>query len=535
VQPRGPPGRAVVRKGAKDVTTVVREIERKYDPAAGATAALDSAKGMAGTAGIAAVSQRDEQLLDAVYYDTADLRLIGAGITLRRRTGGGDAGWHLKLPAGADTQDEIRLPLDAPAGRRAATPRARAAGAVSEELAALVRAHTRGAALAPVMRIQTRCHVLRLLDGVGQILAEIAADYVSAEPADGSAATSWDEIGAGLVTGGPALLTAIDTRLRQAGARPAATATKLQRALAGRLPTGAAPEPTPTRHSPAGEVVLGYVRDQVAAIWRYDPLVRRDEPDAVHQMRVATRRARSALQAFGSIIEREATRPLCAELKWLAAALGPARDTEVMLARLTADLAAIPPALVAGPVQARITAHFTAELAQAGQTALAALDGQRYLRLLDDLDALLAGPPLTPLAKRKAGKVLAKPVRRAARRLQRALAATPGAEDRDAAIHEARKATKRARYAAEAAVPALGRTASRQAAQAKELQQLLGDHHDSVVARTVLLDLAGKARAAGEDTFTYGLMHQRQACQAANIEQALPRLAAAQRDRTTGH
>jgi len=513
---------------------VVREIERKYDPAAGATAALDAVRTMTGTAGIAAVSQQDDQLLDAVYYDTADLRLIGAGITLRRRTGGEDAGWHLKLPAGKDTRDEIRLPLTAPGGKRAATPHARA-GAVPEELAALVRAWTRGAALAPVVRIQTSRCVLRLLDGAGQTLAEIAADHVSAEPADGSAATSWDEIEAELVTGGPALLTAIDTRLRRAGARPAATATKLQRALAGRLPAGAAPEPSLTRHSPAGEVVLAYVRDQVAAISRYDPLVRREEPDSVHQMRVATRRARSALQAFGGIIEREATRSLCAELKWLAAALGPARDGEVLLARLTAELAAIPPVLVVGPVQARITDCITAGLAQAGQAALRALDGERYLRLLDDLDALLADPPLTPLAKRKAGKVLAKPVRRAARRLQCALAAVPAAEDRDAAIHEARKATKRARYAAEAAVPALGSTASRQAAQARELQQLLGDHHDSVVARTVLLDLAGKARAAGEDTFTYGLMHQRQACQAATIEQALPRFTAARHDRTTGH
>ena len=505
------------------MATVVREIERKYDPAAGATAALDAVKAMTGTAGVVAVSQQGEQLLDAVYYDTADLRLIGAGITLRRRTGGEDAGWHLKLPAGADTRDEIRLPLAA------------ASGAVPEELAALVRAHTRGTALAPVVRIQTSRRVLRLLDGASQALAEIAADHVTAEPADGPA-VSWDEIEAELVTGGPALLTAIDTRLRQAGARPAATATKLQRALAGRLPAaGAAQQPPLTRNSPAAEVVLGYVRDQVAAISRYDPLVRRDEPDAVHQMRVATRRARSALQAFGTIIDRDATRPLCAELKWLAATLGPARDGEVMLARLTADLAAIPPALVVGPVETRITAHFTAELAQARQTTLAALDGQRYLRLLDDLDALLSDPPLTPRATRTAGKALAKPVRRAARRLQRALAAVPGAEDRDAAIHEARKATKRARYAAEAAMPALGRTASRQAAQAKELQQLLGDHHDSVVARAVLLELAGKARAAGEDTFIYGLMHQRQACQAATIEQALPRFPATSRDRTTGH
>ncbi|HTQ88105.1 MAG TPA: CYTH and CHAD domain-containing protein [Streptosporangiaceae bacterium] len=518
------------------MATVVREIERKYDPAAGATAALDAVQALIGTAGIAAVSQQDDQLLDAVYYDTADLRLIGAGITLRRRTGGEDAGWHLKLPAGADTRDEIRLPLGAPSGVRAATPPARA-DAVPKELAALVRAYTRGTALAQVVRIQTSRRVLRLLDGAGQALAEVAADRVSAQPADGSAAVSWDEIETELVTGGPALLKAIEAQLRRAGARRAATATKLQRALAGRLPAARTARETPplTRKSAASEVVLGYVRDQVAAIWRYDPLVRRDEPDAVHQMRVATRRARSALQAFGTIIDRDATRPLCAELKWLAAALGPARDGEVMLARLTADLAAIPPALVAGPVQARILAHFTAELAQAWQTALAALDGQRYLRLLDDLDALLSDPPLTPRAARTAGKALAKPVRRAARQLQNALAAVPGAEDRDAAIHEARKTAKRARYAAEAAVPALGRTASRQAAYAKELQQLLGDHHDSVVARAVLLELAGKARAAGEDTFTYGLMHQRQACQAATIEQALPRLAAARGDRTTGH
>ena len=102
-------------------------------------------------------------------------------------------------------------------------------------------------------------------------------------------------------------------------------------------------DPPLTGHSSAAEVVLCYLRDQVEAIARCDPLVRRDKPDAVHQMRVATRRARSALQAFGSIIDKEATRPLCEELKWLAAALGQARDTEVMLDRLNASLAGIPP------------------------------------------------------------------------------------------------------------------------------------------------------------------------------------------------
>jgi len=147
----------------------------------------------------------------------------------------------------------------------------------------------------------------------------------------------------------------------------------------------------PCRHrdkaarSSAREMVLYYVGQQVLAIMRYDPLVRRDEPDAVHQMRVAARRARSALQAFGQIIERERTRPLCEELKWLAAEFGQARDGEVLLARLTAELTAIPPAPVVGPVQARTTGHFTAQLGQAANTVLHALDGQRYLHLLHDL------------------------------------------------------------------------------------------------------------------------------------------------------
>ena len=123
-------------------------------------------------------------------------------------------------------------------------------------------------------------------------------------------------------------------------------------------------------------------------------------------------------------------------------------------------------------------------------------------RPLDNRIRCLARPPLTTLAERIAAELLAKPVRRAGRRLLRGPAAVPDAEDSDVALHEARKVAKRARYAAEPALPALGNGASRQAAAAKDLQQALGDHHESVVARAVLLDLARKAREAGKDTFT---------------------------------
>ncbi len=107
-------GRLRIVRG-KNVATVVRETERKYHLDAGGSAALDAVQAMTGTAGVAAPRQ-GEQLLDAVYYDTTDLRLIRAGLALRRRTDGEDAGWHLKLPAGAETLDEVRLPLAAPAG-----------------------------------------------------------------------------------------------------------------------------------------------------------------------------------------------------------------------------------------------------------------------------------------------------------------------------------------------------------------------------------------------------------------------------------
>ncbi len=225
------------------MATVFRETERKYDAAGGAAAALEAARSMTDVAGVATVSQQDEQTLDAIYYDTEDLRLIRNGITLRQRTGGEDAGWHLKLPAGADTRDEIRLPLGKPAGRSAGKPSGESAGrsagtsggAVPEELAALVRARTRDAALVPVVHMRTTRGVLWLLGDAGRRLAEIATDHVSAELMDEFPATAWDEIEVELAAGDRELLKAVDARLRAAGARPAPTATKLERALGDRL------------------------------------------------------------------------------------------------------------------------------------------------------------------------------------------------------------------------------------------------------------------------------------------------------------
>src|SRR5215475_14356535 len=109
------------------------ETEVKYEAASGQT--LPSFTDLAQ---VATAEQAPQEQLDADYFDTEDLRLIGAGITLRRRQGGHDAGWHLKLPAGDHTRREIRLPLG------------RAKLRVPEQLAGLVRVHTRGKELKPV-------------------------------------------------------------------------------------------------------------------------------------------------------------------------------------------------------------------------------------------------------------------------------------------------------------------------------------------------------------------------------------------------
>ncbi|CAM5728038.1 CHAD domain-containing protein OS=Streptomyces microflavus OX=1919 GN=Smic_24080 PE=4 SV=1 [Streptomyces microflavus] len=156
---------------------------------------------------------------------------------------------------------------------------------------------------------------------------------------------------------------------------------------------------------------------------------------------------------------------------------------------------------------------------------VAVLDGKRYLALLDTLDALAADPPLRPAASRTPAKALPRAVlkdyKKLARRMDHALEHPPGPE-RDAAMHEARKAAKRARYAGEAARPALGKPAKRFAKRVKAVQTVLGDHQDSVVARDALRTLAIEAHAAGETTFTWGLLYGHEEATAAARERELP-------------
>ncbi|MFH9404334.1 CHAD domain-containing protein [Streptomyces sp. NPDC017638] len=482
-----------------------REIERKYESGDGGLPDLT------GVGPVASVLDRGLVELDATYYDTTDERLAAASLTLRRRTGGSDAGWHLKFPVAPGVRDEIRAPLG---------------DTVPEQIAALVRSRVRDRALVPLVRLRSARDVRHLLDARGTLLAEASVDTVTAERLTGPGGTArWTEIEVELADDGdPALLDRLEKRLRAAGVRPSAAPSKLARALAETAPDRTGRPAAPAAPETAGDHVLAYLRAQRDALVALDPAVRRGIPDSVHRMRVATRRARSTLRTFTGVLDRAVTGPVGAELKWLAGELGTERDQEVLADRLTTALDALPPALVAGPVPERLTAWAEARRgAHAHLTGV--LDSRRYLALLDALDALLDDPPLRRAAGRKPKKTLAKAVRKDERKLtalmEHALALPPG-QERDRALHEARKKAKRTRYAAEAATEALGAPARALTKAMKGLTTLLGDHQDSVMARRVLRELAAVAHAAGESAFTYGLLYGGQESHAARLEAELP-------------
>ncbi|MGY2065768.1 CYTH and CHAD domain-containing protein [Blastococcus sp. SYSU DS0619] len=458
------------------------------------------------------------QQLDATYFDTADLRLAAAGLTLRRRTGGDDAGWHLKVPAGAGARSEVRLPLG------------RAWRTVPQPLRRMVRAHTRGAVLQAVAEISTDRTVRRLVDATGQVLAEVADDRVTAhrilaadEGKGAGAATSWREIEVELAGGATELLDAVDARLRERGLASAGSSSKLAHVLAG---AGGAPGTSGkgkgtsgkgkskskgkgklTAKSGAGDVVLAHIREQVEQVRSQDLPVRLDAADSVHKMRVATRRLRSALTTFKPLFDADVVRPLRGELKWLAAELGAARDAEVMRDRVAGTVGG-DEGTGAG-TSASVVEELDQTYREAHDRVLAELDGERYHRLLDSLEALVTTPPVTPRAAERAGKVLPRLVGRsytAVRRLVEDADALPAGAEREELLHDARKSAKAARYAGESVARVFGADAIAFAEAMEAVQEALGEHQDSVLIRE-RLRTRGLAATSIEAAFLYGRLH----------------------------
>ena len=308
---------------------------------------------------------------------------------------------------------------------------------------------------------------------------------------------------------------AVAAILSQVGARAVDSRMELERVwdCIGGLRTaeigarGQAGQPSPD--SPAGEVVLRYIDQQLEQIITGDPLVRIDSSGSVHRMRVATRRLRSALQTFKPVLRTEVTAPLRSELRWLAGELGAARDAEVMRDRMLTAIHEEDRQLHLGPLGNTVDT----EMAQAYRTAhdglLRALDSKRYHRLVVALHGLASNPPLTGKANRRASRVLPRRAARAYAGLDALVTTAHHAstsDERDTQLHAARKAAKKARYAGETLSEFFGKPAVRFAAAMENIQEELGEHQDSVVMRARVEELA-RQETSTTAAFAYGRLH----------------------------
>ena len=451
------------------------EVERKFDVVE--TTVSPSFEGLAA---VSRVQHAPTQTLEAVYYDTPVYDLAAKRITLRRRTGGGDAGWHVKLPAGPDARTEVRAPL---------------ADSVPEDIRDVVAAIVRDRPLGAVARITTQRTVSLLFGADDSPIAEFCDDQVTAAAlrpdSEPQAWRDWElELAEG--AGSTDILDRLSNRLFDAGAVPAGHGSKLARVLATAEPEAAAVE--------ASDPVRRAVAENVEELIAWDRAVRADVWDSVHQMRVTTRKIRSLIadESFGLADDAW----VLDELKLLAGILGVARDAEVLAEKYEKALDGLAPELVRGRVRERLVEGAKQRYAGGWRRSLLAMRSERYFRLLDALDELVAAPSAT--GEKSGEESAAASVAAAYKKVHKA--AKKAEEDgTDESLHRIRKRAKRLRYTA----AATGDSAV--ADSAKTIQSLLGDHQDSVVSRTHLLEEADAAHAAGEDTFTYGLLYEKEA------------------------
>ena len=471
------------------------EVERAY-----AVGPDDALPDLGALPGVASVTEPVTAHLVATYLDTEDLALVRAGVTLRRRTGGADEGWHLKVPAG-DGRDEVHRPL----GSALAGPRR--AGAHRPRL-------DPGRPLAPVAVVETERTTRLLLAADGTVLAEVADDAVVGTPVGGrppwpgaSSRSSWSPPAP---TCSPPPTTCSPP---PATSTPAASSAR----SAPCWPTGSRPPPppgpTPTPTGPPDRCCTPGWSSRSRPCSGVTATCGAACPTASTSSAWPARRLRGALATYRPLVERSVTDPLRDELGWLARTLGDGRDAEVVRDHLHARLSALPRDQVVGPVRRRLDRTYAERLRVADRHAQRVLDSPRYLRLLGRLERLVAAPPWTDAAAEPAADLLRARVSRDWRRLRdrvEAAHALEGADDREEALHEVRKAAKRLRYACEVLEPGWGRDAKALRKAAQEVTRVLGERQDSAVARADLLRTARTATVAGESAFTYGVLHARE-------------------------
>jgi CHAD domain-containing protein len=431
----------------------------------------------------------------STYYDTADHRLARSGVTLRRRVANRRGLWQLKLPRGVS---RLELELPGPPGSPPA------------EIASLLLAYARARPLMPVASLRTKRSGIRT-DAIAGAVADVTIDTVSVRT-DGRAAGSFRELEVELVDGDEKGLAKLGKALREAGAGEGDGRPKLFQALDLEGPPA---RPAPGRDAPPREHLQAMLEAQYRAILAHDPGTRLGrDPEELHQMRVATRRLRAFLRAGRPLLDDAWAESLRLEVGWLGNALGPVRDLDVLVEHLRGDAHGLEP----GERRAlrRVFRHLEGERLTARDAMLEALVSDRYLTLLDRLEESVATPAFGP--EERPLQELAAAEFRKLRRAVRALDADAPDED----LHDLRIRGKRARYAAELAEAASGRATTRFIREAKNVQDVLGEHQDAVVAEQRLRALLGELGGSATG-FAIGRLVERQRERRRDARAAFPK------------
>ncbi len=468
------------------------ELELKF------TAAADlSIAALAAQAAIGTVTELPALDLLAMYYDTDDLRLARAGVTLRHRSGDVDGSvWTVKFPSrdGADLRNEVNIHDDA--------------GRVPEEARNLVTVFTRGSRLLPVATLRTKRRRWSLRESDGRELAELVDDRVSVLEGQ-KIKERFRELEIEARSLDRAGLEDIAAALTELGAVQEGPTPKVVRALG---PRAAEPSDLPevrsvSARNPVGDAVMVALASAVCRLVMHDPDARLNDPEGVHQMRVAARRLRGHLRTFSSLVEPEWSDAIIEELRWLARALGEVRDLDVLVAHLTE---------AAEDLRAEITPMLDSleeRRAMARQSLKEILNSERYIALVERLIKAAKVPALTDAAREPCRSSLPRLVRQTWEPIAGAVKdlREGGTDER---YHKVRIEAKRMRYAAEAAVPCLGRQLGRDALRfaqhAEEVQNVLGARQDWVVMRQTLIEEAKQRPQDGPFNLAAGRLIERQ-------------------------
>ena len=404
------------------------------------------------------------KLLTSVYFDTPDLRLARARITLRHRTQGRKSAWQLKLPLDCGRR-EVEMP-----GTSSAPP---------PQILDLLFLHLQNGTVQPVATLRTRRTGVRVggSRGADVVLDEVAILKESSE------VLIFREVEIEQLDGDASLVNRLEKTLRKAGATDHDGRPKIFRALDLQAPQRPAP---PDSNAHAGAHLRYILGRQLDTMLSRDPGVRLGgDNEDVHQMRVATRRMRSVLRVARPLLKSGWEAPLRDKLGWLGRQLGEARDLDVQIAYFKGQSESVKPRDRAA--LERFLEYLQKKRSKVQQQLISHLRRRRYVTLINRLIPAVRDPAMVP----NTDATLPDLARKAFRQVRKAVKDLDDSAS-NAKWHCVRIRTKRARYAAELSESCSGRAATRFIDKIKLIQDQLGDIQDAVIAEDHLRRFTSK-------------------------------------------